>query len=105
MILDDGNCNIFLITLNVNIGEDGEIRICDQTREIREHAYAYNPVFLICLSYRELHALNTVHHITKRQFSQFFDKIPVTILLDVLFPVFSFSEVSFNAPTSALIAF
>ena len=61
--------------------------------------------FFICLSYRELHALNTVHLITKPQFSQFYDKIPVRTLLDVLFPVFRFSEASFNAPTSALIAF
>ena len=61
--------------------------------------------FFICLSYRELHALNTVHHITKPQFSQVFDKIPVRTLLDVLFPVFRFSEASFNAPTSALIGF
>ena len=105
MILDYGNCNVFRITLNVYIGEDVEISICDQTREIREYAYAYNPGFFICLSYREPHALNTVYHITKPQFSQFFDKMPVRILLDVLFPVFRFSEASFNAPTSALIAF
>ena len=30
--------------------------------------------------------------------SQFFDKIPVRILLDVLFHVFRFSKVSFYAP-------
>ena len=29
--------------------------------------------------------------------SEFFDKIPVRILLDVLFPVFRFSKASFNA--------
>ena len=102
MILDYGNCNVFLITLNVFIGKDAEISICDQTREIRECAYAYNPGFFICLSYQELHALNTVHHITKPQFFQFFDQIPVRIPLDVLFPVFRFSEASFNAPTSVL---
>ena len=45
MILDYRNCNFFLITLNVYIGKDGEISICDQTREIREYAYAYNPGF------------------------------------------------------------
>ena len=61
--------------------------------------------FFMCLSYRELHALNTVHHITKPQYSHFLDKIPVRILLDVLFPVFRFSEASFTAPTSVLIAF
>ena len=45
MILDYRNCNFFLITLHVYIGKDGEISICDQTREIREYAYAYNPGF------------------------------------------------------------
>ena len=30
--------------------------------------------------------------------SEFFDKIPVRILLDVLFRVFRFSKASFNAP-------
>ena len=32
--------------------------------------------------------------------SEFFDKIPVRILLDVLFRVFRFSKASFCAPTS-----
>ena len=74
MILDYGNYNVFLRTLNVYIGKDGEISICDQTREIREYAYAYNRGFFICLSYRELHALNTVHHITKPHFLNFSTK-------------------------------
>ena len=37
--------------------------------------------------------------------SEFFDKIPVRILLDVLFRVFRFSKASFNALTSSFITF
>ena len=33
--------------------------------------------------------------------SEFFDKIPVRILLDILFRVFRFSKASFCAPTSS----
>ena len=37
--------------------------------------------------------------------SEFFDKIPVIILLDVLFCVFRFSKASFFALTSSFITF
>ena len=37
--------------------------------------------------------------------SEFFDKIPVRILLDVLFRVFRFSKASFNALTSSFMTF
>ena len=37
--------------------------------------------------------------------SEFFDKIPVTILLDVLFRVFRFSKASFYALTSSFMTF
>ena len=37
--------------------------------------------------------------------SEFFDKIPVRILLDVLFRVFRFSKASFCALTSSFTAF
>ena len=37
--------------------------------------------------------------------SEFFDKIPVRILLDVLFRVFRFSKASFCAPTSSFMTF
>ena len=37
--------------------------------------------------------------------SEFFDKIPVRILLDVLFCVFRFSKVSFSALTSSFMTF
>ena len=35
--------------------------------------------------------------------SEFFDKIPVRILLDVLFRMFRFPKASFNSPTSSFI--
>ena len=37
--------------------------------------------------------------------SEFFDKIPVRILLDVLFRVFRFSKASFYALTSSFMTF
>ena len=37
--------------------------------------------------------------------SEFFDKIPVRILLDVLFRVFRFSKASFNALASSFMKF
>ena len=37
--------------------------------------------------------------------SEFFDKIPVRIILDVLFRVFRFSKASFSALTSSFITF
>ena len=39
------------------------------------------------------------------EFSNFFDKIPVRILLDVVFRVFRFSKASFCALTSSFTAF
>ena len=39
------------------------------------------------------------------EFSKFFNKIPVRILLNVLFRVFRFSKTSFNALTSSFIKF
>ena len=39
------------------------------------------------------------------EFSEFFNKIPVRILLDVIFCVFRFSKASLNALTSSLIKF
>ena len=51
---------------------------------------------------RELHALKRLElkFGLSSEFSEFFDKIPVRILFDVLFRVFRFSKASFNAPTS-----
>ena len=52
---------------------------------------------------RELHALKSLElkFGLSSEFSEFFDKIPVRILLDVLFRVFRFSKASFNALTSS----
>ena len=55
--------------------------------------YTYNCVFFTCLLYWELPA----------QIFDFFNKIPVRVLLDVLFCMFRFSRASFNAPTSSFI--
>lgn len=49
--------------------------------------------FFTCLLYWELPA----------QIFDFFNKIPVRVLLDVLFCMFRFSRASFNAPTSSFI--
>ena len=53
---------------------------------------------------RELHSLEPLE-LKFRLCSEFFDKIPVRILLDVLFRVFRFSKVSLFALTSSFIAF
>ena len=53
---------------------------------------------------RELHSLKSL----ELEFglgSEFFDKISVRILLDVLIRVFRFSKTSFNALTSSFITF
>ena len=55
--------------------------------------------FFTCVSYQELHALKSLKHKfnfgLSSQFSELFDKIPVRILLDVLFHFFRFSKASF----------
>ena len=61
--------------------------------------YVRNRGFLTCLSgfyrvYREV-----------QNFSEFFNKIPVRILLDVIFCVFRFSKASLNVLTSSFIKF
>ena len=53
---------------------------------------------------RELHSLERLE-LKFGLSSEFFDKIPVRILLDVLFRVFSFSKVYFCAPTSSFMTF
>ena len=55
----------------------------------------------------ELHALKSLElkfDLTS-EFSDFFDKIPVRILLDVLFHVFRFSKASLDALTSSFTKF
>lgn len=63
-----------------------------------------------CSLDQELLPLKSLVHrfcIKRSQVSEFFDKInvPVRILLDVLFCVFRFSKVSFNAVTPSFIHF
>ena len=53
---------------------------------------------------RELHSLERLE-LKFGLSSEFFDKIPVRILLDVLFRVFRFSKASFCALTSSFTAF
>ena len=53
---------------------------------------------------RELHSLERLE-LKFGLSSEFFDKIPVRILLDVLFRVFMFCKVSFFALTSSFITF
>ena len=56
---------------------------------------------------RELHSLKCLDlkFGVSSEFSKFFDKIPVRILLDVLFRVVRFSKASFCALTSSFTAF
>ena len=56
---------------------------------------------------RELHSLKRLElkFGSSGEFSEFIDKIPVRIILDVLFHVFRFSEVFFNTLTSSFIIF
>ena len=55
----------------------------------------------------ELYALKSLDLIfgSSSEFSECLDKIPVRILLDVLFREFRFSKASSNAPTSLFIKF
>ena len=53
---------------------------------------------------RELHSLERLE-LKFGLSSEFFDKIPVRILLDVLFRVFRFSKASFYALTSLFMTF
>ena len=56
---------------------------------------------------RELHALKTLslNFALSSDLSEFFDKIPDTILFDVLFRVFRFCKASFCALTSSFMTF
>ena len=71
--------------------------------------YVSNRGFLTCLSWivsinRELHA-QTFRAKIWLKFSEFFDNIPLRILLDVFFRVFRFSKTSFYALTSSFMTF
>ena len=71
--------------------------------------YVSNLGFLTCFMIldridRELHSLEGLE-LKFGLSSEFFDKIPVRILLDVLFRVFRFSKASFSALTSSFMTF
>ena len=73
--------------------------------------YVNNLGFLTCLSWIVSIENSCMLHSLERlelKFglsSEFFDKIPVRILLDVLFRVFRFSKASFCALTSSFMTF
>ena len=64
-------------------------------------------MFILVHIDRELHSLKCLDlkFGLSSEFSKFFDKIPVRILLDVFFRVFMFSKASFCALTSSSTAF
>ena len=61
-------------------------------------------MFIVDRIDRELHSLELLG-LKFGVSSEFFDKTPVRILLDVLFRVFRFSRASFYALTSSFMAF
>ena len=71
--------------------------------ELREQSWIFD-MFILDRIDRELHSLERLE-LTFGLSSEFFDKIPVRILLDVLFRVFRFSKASFCALTSSFTAF
>ena len=72
--------------------------------ELRSQSWIFD-MFILDRIDRELHSLKRLElkFGLSSDFSEFFDKIPVKILLDVLFRVFRFSRASFNALTSSFI--
>ena len=56
---------------------------------------------------RELYAVKRLElkFSLSSEFAEFFDEVPVRILHDMLFRMFRFSQVSFNAMTSSFIKF
>ena len=72
--------------------------------ELRSQSWIF-AIFILHRIDRQLHSLKRLElkFGLSSDFSEFFDKIPVKILLDVLFRVFRFSRASFNALTSSFI--
>ena len=64
-------------------------------------------MFILDRSDQELHSLKHLEHKfdLSSEFLEFFDKIPVRILLDLLIHVLRFSKASFNALTSSFITY
>lgn len=63
--------------------------------------------FILVLSYLAIEnfMLSKDKFSLSSEFAEFFDEIPVRILHDMLFRMFRFSQVSFNAMTSSFIKF
>ena len=71
--------------------------------ELREQSWIFD-MFILDRIDRELHSLERLE-LKFGLSSEFFDKIPVRILLDVLFRVFRFSKASFYALASSFMTF
>ena len=71
--------------------------------ELRKQSWIFD-MFILDRIDRELHSLKRLG-LEFGLSSEFFDKIPVRILLDVLFRVFRFSKASFCALSSSFMTF
>ena len=71
--------------------------------ELREQSWIFD-MFILDRIDRELHSLERLE-LKFGLSSEFFDKIPDRILLDVLFRVFWFSKASFYALASSFMTF
>ena len=72
--------------------------------ELRQLSWIFDMFTLDCIDRELLHSLERLE-LKFGLSSEFFDKIPVRILLDVLFHVFRFSKASFCALTSSFMTF
>ena len=72
--------------------------------ELRQLSWIFDMFILDRIDRELLHSLEGLE-LKFGLSSEFFDKIPVRILLDVLFRVFRFSKASFSALTSSFMTF
>ena len=72
--------------------------------ELRYQSWIFDMFILDRIDRELLHSLERLE-LKVGLSSEFFDKIPVRILLDVLFGVFRFSKASFCALTSSFMTF
>ena len=75
--------------------------------ELHSHSWIFWHVYPGFIVSCELHALKSLElkFDLSSEFSDFFDKIPVRILLDLLFHVFRFSKASLDALTPSFTKF
>ena len=71
--------------------------------ELRQQSWIFD-MFILDRIDRELHSLERLE-LKFDSSLDFLDKVPVRILVDVLFGVFRFSKASFSALTSSFTAF